>query len=105
MSDSTIQPAKQDILVVATDLKRIDKNGVRGSFTIYFPAFDLRVRGCLWGVKSDGQEWVALPSRAWTGNDGETRHTKIVSFGSFKSDKAFQAAALAAVHELDARAS
>jgi hypothetical protein len=101
MSDSTIHPPKQDILVVAADLKRVDKNGVRASFSCYFPDVDLRVRGCLWGVGNDGKERVG---RAWTRNDGGTRHTKIVSFGSFKSDKAFQTAALASVHDLDARA-
>jgi hypothetical protein len=104
MSDSTIHPPKQDIRVVVVDLRRVDRNGVRATFLCYFPDVDLRVHGCLWGARSDGKEWVGLPSRAWTRNDGGTRHTKIVSFGSFKSDKAFQTAALACVHDLDARA-
>jgi len=69
MSDSTTQPPKQDIRVVAADLKRIDKNGVRCSFSCYFPDLDLRLCGCLWCIRSG------------------------------------QAAALAAIHELDARGS
>jgi hypothetical protein len=75
MSGSTTFQQKQDIRVVAADLKRIDKNGVRASFTCYFPDLDLHVRGCLWGVRADGKEWIGL------------------------------VAALAAVHELAARAS
>jgi hypothetical protein len=71
MSGSTTFQQKQDIRVVAADLKRIDKNGVRASF----PDLDLHVRGCLWGVRADGKEWIGL------------------------------VAALAAVHELAARAS
>jgi hypothetical protein len=63
----------------------------------------LRVKECLWGQKVGGQEWVSFPSRSWVDNDGETRHVRIITFGSFKSDKAFQRAAIAAVHELDAR--
>jgi hypothetical protein len=103
MSDDTESPSKQELKVLATDLKRIDKNGVRASFTCYFPAIDAHVRDCLWSEKPGGREWVSLPSRSWTNNDGETRHTRIVAFGSFKSDRDFQAAALAAVHELDAK--
>jgi hypothetical protein len=103
MSNTAEASQNQGIKVLATDMKRIDKNGVRGSFTCYFPAIDMHIRECLWGEKTGGREWVSLPSRSWTNNDGETRHSRIVTFGSFKSDKAFQTAALAAVHELEAK--
>jgi hypothetical protein len=104
MSDATESPSKQEIKVLATDLKRIDKNGVRASFTCYLPAVDMHIRECLWGEKTGGREWVSLPSRSWTGNDGETHYVRLVTFGSFKTDRVFQKAALAAVHELAARA-
>jgi hypothetical protein len=103
MSDATERSLKQDLKVFALDLRRIDKNGIRASFTVYFPALDLRVKECLWGQKAGCQEWVNLPSRSWVDNDGATRHVRNITFGSFRSDKAFQTAALAAVHELDAR--
>jgi hypothetical protein len=103
MSNATEVSPNQGFRVLATDLKRIDKNGVRASFTCYFPDLDLRIRECLWGARTGGQEWVALPSRSCTSDDGETRYTKLASFGSARTDRRFQEVALAAVRELDKR--
>jgi hypothetical protein len=103
MSDATEESSKQDLKVFALDLRRIDKNGIRASFTCYFPTLDLRVKECLWGQKAGGQEWVNFPSRSWVDKDGATHHVRNITFGSLGSDKAVQTAALAAIHELDAR--
>jgi hypothetical protein len=101
--------AKQDphgeLEVVALDLRRVDKPGsaVLGSFTAWVPQHGVRYYEVLWGRRSDGTEWILLPRRQWVDGAGVVRYAKLIGFGSDKTERAFQRAALQAVRELDPR--
>jgi hypothetical protein len=106
MSDRHSPPESQgEIKVVALDLRRSTKPGsaVLGSFTAWLPQHDVRYYEVLWGRKASGEQWIMLPRRRWSASDGSTHHSKLISFGSDKTARAFQRAALKAVRELDER--
>jgi hypothetical protein len=87
--------------VVALDLRRI-KGAVIASFTAWLAA-DMRNYECLWGRKASGEQWVMLPRRPWTAQDGTTHFAKLIAFGSDQTERAFQRAELQPVRELAER--
>jgi hypothetical protein len=89
--------------IIAADLRRINRGAVLGAITLWLPEMDLRIYEVLWGRRGpDGPEWVRLPGRQWTSDDGATRYSKILAWGSERSERAFAEAALAAIHQLAA---
>lgn len=90
--------------VTALDLHKIDKGAVIGTFTVWLPEFDLRIYEVLWDRRGEGgAEWVRLPTRQWTGNEGATHYNKLFAWGSERSSRDFEQAALEAIHTLAAR--
>jgi hypothetical protein len=98
--DASTSTESQAPAVVALDLKRIDKGAVYGSVTLWLPAIRLRIFEVLWGHRANGEEWVRLPSRSWTAEDGATHYTKLLSWGDDVTERRFRKAALAAIRRL-----
>jgi hypothetical protein len=88
--------------VVALDLKRIDKGAVYGTVTLWIPRWKVRFYEVLWGRRQSGQEWLQLPERSWTGQNG-TRHTKLIGWDDDETTRRFEKAALDAIHRLVAQ--
>jgi hypothetical protein len=81
-------------------LERLDKGAVLGSCSLFVRGCHMHIHECLWGRRNDGAEWVRLPDKEWTGHDGQTRHTKLITWESDPVARRFEAAALAAIHRL-----
>jgi hypothetical protein len=106
MLDAPTDPGTQgELKVIALDLRRVDKPGsaIIASFTAWLPEQDTRYYEVQWGQKASGEQWIMLPRRQWTDRDGNTRYAKLIGFGSDKTERAFQRAALHAVRELAER--
>ena len=100
MSDSENTAFEQEASIIAVDLKRIDRGALYGTVCLSIPRWKLKFHEVLWGHTADAREWVRLPAREWTGSDGAKRYAKLISWGDATTDRRFQEAALAAIHQL-----
>ena len=82
--------------IVASNLRRIDKNTLRASVDLDVPAWHPRLKGCLWHVPGDN-EWINFPSREWL-KDGERQFADLIEITDRSVRDRFQRAALDAVH-------
>ncbi len=83
---------------IASDWKPLEKNTLRGFFTIILPS-GMRLRECSLHAR-DGSRWIGLPTKTWTKRDGSTAHTPLVDFVSDDALDRFGVLALAAIDKL-----
>ena len=83
---------------VATDWRMIEKNTLRGFFSLQLPS-GLGIKECCLHQKESGR-WVSLPSRPWQKSDGSTGYTTIIDFKDSQTKTRFLAAAREAVDRL-----
>lgn len=82
----------------ATNFKPLRKRSLRGFFDVELQS-GLILRGCSLHENENGDQWIALPSRSYTGLDGSTKYAPVVEFAESASAarKQFQEKALEAV--------
>jgi hypothetical protein len=83
--------------IVASNLRRIDKNTLVGSVDITVTKWRFVFRGCLWHRKGE-REWLNFPAREWTDENGARKFANLGEFINHGDARRFQEAALAAVH-------
>jgi hypothetical protein len=87
--------------ITALDLRRIDKGSVIGTCTLWLPDLNLRIYECLWGRRGENRsEWLMLPRRQWTANDGSVHYARLLKWGDDSTARTFEKAALEAVHRV-----
>jgi hypothetical protein len=95
-------------MIRATDWRPLERNTLRGFVTLELPS-GLILRECTYHRTTSGAEWIGLPGRAQIDREGKQRkdpatgkslYTPIVELKGKAERERFQAAALAAVHEL-----
>jgi hypothetical protein len=83
----------------ATNLRRINKNGVLGAVTLHVPQWGATLLGCSWAHGSGGER-VVLPRREWLDRHGLEHSAEIIVFDHQGLRQRFEAEALAAVKRL-----
>jgi hypothetical protein len=86
--------------ITASNLKPISKGTLKGTVDIGVPKWRIVIRGCCWHEKN-GKQWVSFPAREWIGPDGRKNFANIIEFSDRDIRDRFQAAALAAVQQLE----
>jgi hypothetical protein len=74
------------------------KNTLQGFFTLTLPS-GLVIHGCTFHTKGDSR-WVGLPAQKIVKEDATSSYTPIIEFTTREAKDRFQAAALAAVDEV-----
>lgn len=87
--------------IVASNLRRLDKNTLLGSVDLEVLGWRLMFKGCLWHSKN-GKEWVNFAAKEYTDQNGVRKYQDIIAFTDRSVHERFQAAALEAIHELEA---
>jgi hypothetical protein len=100
MADIT-KPASAEPAIIAANLRKIDKPGsaLRGTCSLYLKGCHQHIHDVLWG-EGNGREWVRLPDREWTGQDGKSHRSKIITWENDTVARRFEAAAIDAIHAL-----
>lgn len=85
----------------AFNFKTVRKRTLRGYTDLELPS-GLILRGCSWHENENGEQWVGLPTRAYTGADGSTKYAPVVEFAESAREarKKFQEQALAAIRSV-----
>jgi hypothetical protein len=85
-------------MIRASNFKPLRKRSLRGYADLELPS-GLVLRGCSWHENENGEQWVGLPTRAYTGADGSTKYAPVVEFADSAKEarKKFQEQALAAI--------
>ena len=78
------------------DFRPMDKNTLRGFVTIRMTQIGLEIRDVALHEKN-GQRWIQLPSRPYTGRDGTTKYSYILDFYDKPMRDRFTAAVLKAL--------
>ena len=90
--------------IFAANLKRAMAPGsTLGSVDLHIPAFDLHLH-CTWMRVPNGSERVSMPRAKVETPSGRFHLKTLARWGSAQSEARFQCAALAAIHELLAKA-
>jgi hypothetical protein len=82
--------------IVATNFRRIGKNTLVGSADLHVSKWRFTFYGALWHRKGD-QEWISLPAREWTGQDGKRVFAALGKFSSQGDARHFSEAAVEAI--------
>jgi hypothetical protein len=90
---------RKDQTTIATNLRRINKNGVLGAVTLHVPQWGATLLGCSWAHGSGGER-VVLPRREWLDRHGLEHSAEIIVFDHQGLQQRFEAEALAAVKRL-----
>jgi hypothetical protein len=69
--------ADREAGVRASNLRRLDKNTLRGTVDIEVPSWRLKFKGCLWHQKGEA-EWLAFPAREWVNKAGDRQFADLV---------------------------
>ena len=95
--------------IEASNLRKIEKNTLRGFVDIALPSLGLLIRDCTWHTKGD-KEWMSWPGKPVIDRDtgkhrvdtatGKPQYANVVEFISREAADKFQAAALAAIRAL-----
>jgi hypothetical protein len=85
--------------LIASNLRRIDKNTLIGVVDLEVPAWRLKFKGCLWHRKRD-KEWLHFPGREWIDRQGNQQFADLVELTDRDIRDRFQSAALRAGLEL-----
>jgi|HubBroStandDraft_6_1064221.scaffolds.fasta_scaffold92834_3 hypothetical protein len=90
-------------MIRALNFKPLRKRTLRGYTDLELPS-GLILRGCSWHENENGDQWVGLPTRAYTGADGSTKYAPVVEFAESAREarKKFQEQALAAIRAVAA---
>ena len=87
--------------VIASNLRRVDKNGFVGTVDLYVPHWHLHFYGVHWRQRqSDGYQSVSFPPRVYVKADGDEGTRKVVGWGDDATAERWRVAALAAIHKL-----
>jgi hypothetical protein len=87
--------AEQRRAMTVSDFKPLNKNTVRGVFTLILPS-GMKINGCLLHQRVEGQYWIGLPSIPRE-VAGKKIWSKVIEFDSKATHERFQAGAVAAV--------
>jgi hypothetical protein len=99
-------------MIRASDWRAFERNTLRGFITLTLPS-GMVIKECTVHHK-DGREWIGLPGRPQLDRDGTPRkdpntgkllYSNVIEIPDREARERFQAAALAAVHELLGEAS
>jgi hypothetical protein len=76
------------------------KNTLQGFADLELTRVGLVIRDCCWHWHENGREWISLPARPYTDNNGNTMWSPLVEFatGAKQAREQFQEQALAAIH-------
>ena len=91
-------------MIRALNLKLIRKRTLRAYADLELSGVGLILRGCSWHENENGDQWVGLPTRAYTGADGSTKYAPVVEFAESAREarKKFHEQALAAIRAVAA---
>jgi hypothetical protein len=91
-------------MIRAFNFRPLQKRSLRGFADPELPS-GLILRGCSWHESEKGDQWIGLPSRAYTGADGSTKYAPVVEFAESASAarKKLQEHALEAVRAVAAQ--
>jgi hypothetical protein len=88
--------------IITSNLELIGKNTLEATADIEVPQWRLKIRGCMWHLKS-GAEWIAYPYREGVDQNNKRQFAVLLEFTDKEVERRFKGAALDAVHELAAR--
>lgn len=95
-------------MIRASDWRPAQKNTLQGFCSLHLEPSGITLHDCSLHRRPDGREWIGLPAKPQLDRNGQQRkdasgkaiYTPIVELKGKEQRERFQAAALAAVHEL-----
>ena len=96
-------------MIRASDWRSMERNTLRGFVTLYLEPSGLVLNDCTLHRMPDGRQWIGLPAKPQLDRDGQHRkdpatgkplYVPVVEIQGKEARERFQAAALAAVHQL-----